>query len=275
MNRPVGSVQYNNQGRVVIVTGIGGGIGLAIARAFADSGARVFGFDLNTDAALPYSEVIEAIKLDVSDFCQVDKAVEAIADKCGGVDILVNNAAIQPIDSFKPLHEMDPALLKRMLEVNIGGYNWPAKCCLPHMIKQQSGVIVNIASAHAAHSSREVPGYGPTKAANRMQAIQWAIEYARNGVRALSISPGAIDTPMVRASLEMQGGEGALANRHPLGRLGQTEEIAAAVLWACSPGASFVTATNIDVDGGLGGFGAFADPYTMPEKYTGPGRKNT
>ena len=100
-----------------------------------------------------------------------------------------------------------------------------------------------------------------------MQAVQWALDYALAGIRVVSVSPGAIDTPMVRASLEQQGGEGALANRHPLGRLGKPAEIAAAVLWLSSPGASFVTATDLEVDGGLGGFGAFADPYMMPERY--------
>jgi NAD(P)-dependent dehydrogenase (short-subunit alcohol dehydrogenase family) len=96
-----------------------------------------------------------------------------------------------------------------------------------------------------------------------MQAMQWGIEYARHGIRVVSISPGAIDTPMVRATLEQQGGEAELANRHPLGRLGKPEEIAHAVLWLASSDASFITATDIDVDGGLRAFGAFAEPYPM------------
>ena len=75
------------------------------------------------------------------------------------------------------------------------------------------------------------------------------------------MSPGAIDTPLVRASLQQQGGEAAIANRHPLGRIGTPEEVAAAVLWLSSSAASFVTGTDLEVDGGLGAFGAFADPY--------------
>jgi 3-oxoacyl-[acyl-carrier protein] reductase len=142
-----------------------------------------------------------------------------------------------------------------------------ARAVLPVMVAQQSGVIVNLASAHAWRSSRDVPGYGPTKAANRMQAVQWALDYARHGIRVVSVSPGAIDTPLVRASLEQQGGEGALANRHPLGRLGTPDEIASAVMWLASPAASFVTATDLEVDGGLGGYGSFADPYPLPDRY--------
>jgi NAD(P)-dependent dehydrogenase (short-subunit alcohol dehydrogenase family) len=124
-------------------------------------------------------------------------------------------------------------------------------------------VVVNIASGQAHRTAREVGVYGPIKSANVMQARQWGVEYARDGIRVVSISPGAIDTPMVRASLEAQGGSEALANRHPLGRIGQPAEIAAAVLWLSSADASFITATDLEVDGGLGAFGAFADPYPI------------
>ena len=96
-----------------------------------------------------------------------------------------------------------------------------------------------------------------------MQSRQWAVEYARDGIRVVSVSPGAIDTPLVRASLAAQGGAKALANRHPIGRIGRAEEVAAAVLWLSSAEASFVTGTDLEVDGGLGAFGAFADPYDM------------
>ncbi|MBL8890615.1 MAG: SDR family oxidoreductase [Planctomycetaceae bacterium] len=265
MERPPGKVSFDNRGRVAIVTGVAGGIGWAIAQGFADSGATVYGLDLG--AAPAVDERIVVVNADVSDRAQVESSVARIIGKTGGVDVLVNNAAIQPVDSFRPLHQIEPQLLEQMLRINVGGYNWVARSVLPQMIQQQSGVIVNLASAHAWRSSRDVPGYGPTKAANRMQAVQWALDYARQGVRVVSVSPGAIDTPLVRASLEKQGGEGALANRHPLGRLGKPEEIAAAVIWLASPGASFVTATDLEVDGGLGGFGSFADPYMMPSRY--------
>ena len=100
-------------------------------------------------------------------------------------------------------------------------------------------------------------------AANLMQSRQWGVEYARQGIRVVSVSPGAIDTPLVRGSLEKQGGAAALANRHPLGRIGQPHEVASAVLWLASEDASFITATDLEVDGGLGAFGAFADPFPL------------
>ncbi len=265
MERPIGKVSFDNRGRVVIVTGVAGGIGWAIAQEFADTGATVFGLDLAVPSA--NHSGIEVLQVDVGDRPQVEAAVSQIIERSGGIDVVINNAAIQPVASFRPLHEIEPDLLDQMLRVNVGGYNWVARSVLPQMIRQRSGAIVNLASAHAWRSSRDVPGYGPTKAANRMQAVQWALDYARHGIRVVSVSPGAIDTPLVRASLEQQGGEGALANRHPLGRLGRPQEIAAAVLWLSSPGASFVTATDLEVDGGLGGLGSFADPYIMPERY--------
>lgn len=132
------------------------------------------------------------------------------------------------------------------------------------MRDQQSGVVINIASGQGHRTTRQVPVYGPIKAANLLQAMQWGIEYARDGIRVVSVSPGAIDTPLVRASLEAQGGAAELANRHPIGRIGQPEEIAHAVLWLSSSDASFITATDISVDGGLQAFGAFAEPFDKP-----------
>jgi NAD(P)-dependent dehydrogenase (short-subunit alcohol dehydrogenase family) len=176
-----------------------------------------------------------------------------------------NNAAIQPPSSYVPLDELPAELWDRMLGINLSGYTFLAKHAVRVMKQQHSGVIVNMSSGQAHRTARQVPTYGPIKAANLHQARQWGIEYARDGIRVVSVSPGAIDTPLVRASLEAQGGEKELANRHPLGRIGKPQEVAAAVLWLSSPAASFVTATDLEVDGGLGAFGSFADPYPMPE----------
>ena len=124
--------------------------------------------------------------------------------------------------------------------------------------------VINIASAQGHRTAREVAAYGPIKAANIMQARQWGVEYARNGIRVISVSPGAIDTPLMRAGLKDQAGAAEVAHRHPLGRIGKPLEIARAVLWLASDDASFVTATDLEVDGGLGAFAAFAEPYPEP-----------
>ncbi len=188
-----------------------------------------------------------------------------MTEQYGAVDVLVNNAAIQPQASYRSIDELPREVWDRMLAVNFSGYMLMAKYVLPQMRLQRSGVIVNMASGQAHRTARQVGAYGPIKSANVMQARQWGVEYAREGIRVVSVSPGAIDTPMVRASLESQGGGAALANRHPLGRIGKAEEVAAAVLWLSSSDASFVTGTDLEVDGGLGALGAFADPYPMSD----------
>jgi NAD(P)-dependent dehydrogenase (short-subunit alcohol dehydrogenase family) len=262
--RPAGSVRYDNNGRVVIVTGGSGGIGLAICRAFADSGASVVIADVKDPPAdLPRGTL--AVRCDTSLERDCEATVETAIEHFGGVDVLVNNAAIQPRESYQPIDRLPREVWDRMVAVNFSGYTFMARQVLRQMCRQKSGVIVNIASGQAHRTAREVGVYGPIKAANVMQTRQWGVEYAREGIRVVSVSPGAIDTPLVRATLEAQGGGAALANRHPIGRIGRPEEVAAAVLWLCSPDASFITATDLEVDGGLGAFGAFADPYPMPE----------
>lgn len=263
-SRPRGAVRFENSGRVVLVTGGVGGIGGAVADAFLESGASVVVLDVAPAPAAPAKDRLEIHRCDVADENAVNSLVADVVRRRGGIDVLVNNAVIQPVASFVPLHEIPADLWRKMFEVNVTGYALVAKAVVPIMLKQRSGVIVNVASAQAHRTAREVPAYGPAKAANLMQAKQWAVEYARDGIRCVSVSPGAIDTPLVRASLEKQGGEAQLANRHPLGRLGRPDEIAAAILWLSSEGASFVTATDLEVDGGLGGFAAFADPYPLP-----------
>lgn len=259
--RPVGKVQYDNRGRVVLVTGGAQGIGLAICRAYAASGAQVVCADVAAEHAgqLPAGVSFRQTDTGSEEACRA--VVEWTIEDLGGLDVLVNNAAIQPPASYVAVEAVDRQLAERMVDINFLGYTYMAKYALRQMKQQRSGVVVNMASGQAHRTARGVPIYGPIKAANILQAMQWGVEYARDGVRVVSVSPGAIDTPLVRASLEAQGGAAALANRHPLGRIGKPDEIAAAVLWLSSEDASFITGTDVAVDGGLGAFGAFADPY--------------
>ena len=261
MSRPTGSVQYSNQGRVAIVTGGGQGIGLAVGKKFAESGATVVVADINEALSKDLPDGIHFKKCDTSSQNDCRQVVEETVAEFQGLDVLVNNAAIQPPASYVRVDELDNELYEKMLGINFSGYTYMAKHTLKQMKAQGSGVVVNIASEQGHRTTRGVPVYGPLKAANILQARQWAVEYARDGIRVVSVSPGAIYTPLVDASLEAQGGEAELANRHPLGRIGKPDEVAAAVLFLASDEASFITATDLAVDGGLGGFGAFADPY--------------
>lgn len=261
MNLPKhASVTYDNANRVVLVTGGANGIGRAIAEAFSQTGAHVVVIDVARPTA-PLDERVTLYQADTRDDQRLRQIVENTVAQFGAIDVLVNNAAVQPPESYRPIHEYSLDLWQQMVDINLTGYTNCAKHVLPHMKAKQSGVIINLASGQGHRTARGVPAYGPIKAANIMQAKQWGLEYARDGIRVVSVSPGAIDTPLVRSTLEAQGGEAELANRHPLGRLGHPHEVAAAVLWLSSDDASFITATDLEVDGGLGAFGAFADPY--------------
>jgi NAD(P)-dependent dehydrogenase (short-subunit alcohol dehydrogenase family) len=260
--RPAGSVRYDNTGRVVIVTGGASGIGRSVCEQFAESGADVVCLDIHLP---PDSMEVEFVRCDVAIDQDCEAAVGHVIERFGAIDVLVNNAAIQPATSYHPIDELSADVWSPMIEINLVGYLRMAKQVIPQMKRQGSGVIVNVSSGQAHRTAREVGVYGPIKAANVMQARQWAVEYARQGIRVVSVSPGAVDTPMVRASLEAQGGAASLANRHPLGRIGRPEEIAKAVLWLSSDEAAFITGTDLEVDGGLGAFGAFAEPYPRPE----------
>lgn len=265
--RPSGNVTYDNRDRIVIVTGGSMGIGEAIAHAFAQSNALVYVADVKTpsEPQLSDSTSVTYLHCDTASEADCKAVVKEVIDECGAVDVLVNNAAIQPPDSYHPIDRVPTEVWHRMIDVNLCGYMRMATEVLPYMKQQRSGVIINLASGQAHRTARQVGVYGPIKSANVMQARQWGIEYARHGIRVLSVSPGAINTPMIRASLEEQGGIAALGNRHPIGRIGEAGEVASAVLWLTSDAASFVTATDLEVDGGLGAFGSFADPYPMPD----------
>lgn len=261
--RPQGSVSYNNTHRIVLVTGGSNGIGRAICKAFAESGAQVICADVVAPHPTEVAQNVAYRQTDTAREQDCRAVVSWTIEQFGGLDVLVNNAAIQPKSSYVPIDQLDANDLEHMTGVNFFGYAYMAKYALQQMKLQRSGVIVNLASGQAHRTARQVPVYGPLKAANILQAMQWGVEYARDGIRVVSVSPGAIDTPLVRASLEAQGGAAALANRHPLGRIGLPEEVAHAVLWLSSPDAAFITATDLAVDGGLGAFGAFAEPYEL------------
>ncbi|MFO0925352.1 MAG: SDR family oxidoreductase [Pirellulales bacterium] len=259
--RSQGHVVYENRGRVALVTGGCNGIGRAIVDAFCQSGASVVCVDVDGKGARDLPPGVHFHHGSVADasFCKM--VLDWTKANLGGLDILVNNAAIQPPTSYVPLHEVALEDFERMVKINLAGYHLMAQHAVPIMMDQRSGVIINIASGQGHRTARQVSVYGPIKAANILQAMQWGIEYARHGIRVVSVSPGAIMTPLVEASLAAQGGADKLANRHPLGRIGAPHEIANAVLWLCSPHASFITATDVSVDGGLAAFGAFAEPY--------------
>ena len=247
---------YDFQGQVALVTGASSGMGLATAQAFAQAGAAVGLADINENALRTATDDLTAaghqaigVTCDVSDEDQVAAMVERTVGQFGRLDVAFNNAGIQapPSDAAD-----EPAeLFDRVNAINLRGV-W---ACMKHELRQmrdqRSGAIVNNSSlgglvglpGRGAYHASKHGVIGLTKSA--------ALEYAPRGIRINAICPGTIETPMVAdmiANRELDPEE-AIANQ-PIARLGRADEMAAAVLWLCSPGASFVLGVALPVDGG-------------------------
>jgi NAD(P)-dependent dehydrogenase (short-subunit alcohol dehydrogenase family) len=250
------SPTYDFRGQVALVTGASSGMGLATARAFAAHGASVALADINEDALRAANDELTsagrqalAVVCDVSDEDQVAALVDRTVATYGRLDMAFNNAGIQvpPSDAAD-----EPAgIFERVNAINLRGV-W---ACMKHELRQMreqgSGAIVNCSSlgglvglpGRASYHASKHGVLGLTKSA--------ALEYAPRGIRINAVCPGTIDTPMV-ADMEAKGEldmAEAIRNQ-PIGRLGTADEIAAAVLWLCSPGASFVVGVALPVDGG-------------------------
>jgi NAD(P)-dependent dehydrogenase (short-subunit alcohol dehydrogenase family) len=247
---------YDFKGQVAVITGAGSGMGLATAQAFAEAGAAVVLADRNEATLRAAAERLAAaghqalgVTCDVADEDQVAAMVERAVAAFGRLDMAFNNAGIQAPPSDAADEPAD--VFDRVSAINLRGV-W---ACMKHELRQMraqgSGAIVNCSSlgglvglpGRAAYHASKHGVIGLTKSA--------ALEYAPRGIRINAICPGTIETPMVAAMIA--SGEldvpAAVANQ-PIGRLGRAEEIAAVVLWLCSPAASFVLGVALPVDGG-------------------------
>jgi len=164
-------------------------------------------------------------------------AVAATVRQHGALDVLVNNAAIQPPASYVRVDELPAELWQQMVDVNLSGYTFLAKHALKQMREQGSGVVVNLASGQAHRTARKVPLMDRSRRPIYCRRCSGGSSTPATAIRVVSVSPGAIDTPLVRASLTAQGGEAELANRHPLGRLGdvRTKSPARCCGWRATP----------------------------------------
>lgn len=237
-------------GRVCLVTAAAAGIGLAIVRRFAAEGARVVAADLDPyPDALARDAPIVPVQGDMTDADAVRAAVRTALDRFGALHVLVNGVA--DATPAVPVTELDDALWDRALRTNVTSAFLACKAALPHMIAAGGGVIINIASqlGIAAQPGRSV--YCSSKAALIQLTKVLALDHAREGIRVNALSPGAVITPRLLARYGTpEATEAALAPRHPIGRLGRPEEIAAAALFLAGDDSSFMTGANLVVDGG-------------------------
>ena len=244
------------KGKVALVTGAASGMGLATARAFAEAGAAVALADINEDAVRAVAEKLVAegrkalaIHCDVADEAQVAAMVERTVSTFGQLDAAFNNAGIQ-IPAVETA-DASGEEFERANAINLRGVWNCMKYELLRMREQGSGAIVNNSSIGGLIGNPGLAIYHATKHGVLGLTKSAALEYASRGIRVNAICPGTIDTPMVADMLaKLPDLMDDIHKAQPNGRLGRPEEIASAVLWLCSPGASFVIGHALVVDGG-------------------------
>jgi NAD(P)-dependent dehydrogenase (short-subunit alcohol dehydrogenase family) len=245
------------EGRVAIVTGAGGGIGKGIARRYAEEGAKIVVVNRSKSGLQTVKEIEEGggeavwISTDVGISEQVQAMVEKALQTFGGIDILVNNAAVQYL---YPLWELPEELYFKMLRTNLGGYYHCAKYVIPHMIEKGRGVIINISSNLAFRALKTFSGYSATKGGIVAMSRTLALECAPYGIRVNCICPGSTITPIMDPILEtFEDPEKVLeeaGKMMPAGRLALPEDIAHLALFLASDEAEMILGATYVIDGG-------------------------
>ncbi|BDQ31942.1 3-oxoacyl-[acyl-carrier-protein] reductase FabG [Nitrosopumilus zosterae] len=239
-------------GKVAIVTGGSRGIGFATARILSENGATVVLTAKNQERLEKASSEIPnslGIAADIKNKNDVKNVVSKTVAKFGQIDILVNNAGIFP--KIKELHMIDEDEWNEILDVNLTGQFRFTKEAIPYLQKT-SGSIINISSDAGlkAYQGFNADAYSATKAALILLTKCWALEYAKDKIRVNCICPGVVDTDMTKPFLKTQKDKEFMDNEHPIGRIGQPEEVGKAVLYFASDDASWTTGAILAVDGG-------------------------
>lgn len=243
------------EGRVALITGAGSGIGLAIAKRYAEERATVVGYDLQESNS--WSDVEKAAPGslfrigDVRDAAATEALVQECVEQFGRIDVLVTAAGVA---GGGPVHMVSEEEWDRVQDVNLKGTFLSAKAVLPTMIEQRSGSIITISSVEGLEAQEGGSTYNASKGGVILLMKNMAIDYGRIGIRVNAICPGFIETPLLRSVLDSEGMadfKERVRLQHKLARFGQPEEIAGAAFFLASDDSSFVTGHALAVDGGF------------------------
>ena len=244
-------------GKVALVTGGGSGIGRATCLAMAREGAQVMVADIVVEGGQETVSLVKNaggeatfIRADVSQASEVEAMVKQTTETYGRLDCAFNNAGIEgPVCSTVEYTEED---FDRVVAIDLTGVWLCMKYEIPAMLQHGGGAIVNTASVAGLVGFQGISAYVASKHGVNGLTKTAALEYAKAGIRVNAVCPGVIETPMVKRAFEKSPGmEEGVAAVEPVGRLGQPQEVAEAVVWLCSDAASFVTGLPMAVDGGL------------------------
>jgi NAD(P)-dependent dehydrogenase (short-subunit alcohol dehydrogenase family) len=245
------------QGKVAVVTGGCSGIGLATVRRFVEEGAHVVIGDLSDERGAEVAAELDGttyVHVDVTDKDQVDALFRTAKETYGSVDIAFNNAGISPPEDASIL-DTDLEVWRRVQEVNLTSVYLCCRAALPYMLEQKRGSIINTASFVAVMGAATSQiSYSASKGGVLSMTRELGVQFAREGVRVNALCPGPVNTPLLKELFAADAERAARRLVHvPMGRFGEPEEMANAVLFLASDESSFMTASTFLVDGGISG----------------------
>ena len=243
------------EGKSCLISGGAKGLGAAQARLFAREGARVaLGDILDADGERLVEELRASgadslyVRLDVTSEADWERAVDAVMEQFGALDVLVNNAGIY---NRAPVEETTLEEWERVMDVNSTGVFLGTKHAIPAMRRSGGGSIVNMSSVAGLVGSRTQTVYNASKGAVRLLTKSTAVQYAPAGIRANSVHPGVIETDMINEVIRTEEERATRMSLTPIGRFGTPEDVANGVLFLASDEASYVTGAELVIDGGL------------------------
>ena len=244
------SLSFRLDGKVALVTGASRGLGAGIADALQEAGATVVGTSRNPDSATQVAKQLGSVPvvMDITDVASVRAGVDRVASELGRLDILVNNAGLNiPQGVF----DVDEASWDAVLNTNLKGTFFAAQAAARCMVTSgEGGRIINIASQAGVVGIEERSAYGASKGGAVLLTKVLAIELAEHGITVNAVAPTFIATELTRGTLENPAWRERVLSRIPLGRIGESEDVAAATVYLASPAAAMVTGHTLLVDGG-------------------------